>query len=345
MSINIAIGCIVFLTVAARLFARKYLGTGIGLDDVLIVCALPFCYALLGIQGAFSRLGSGHNITEVMVNVPLILPLTFAFQLLYLLALGLIKSSILCFYTRIFVSIRTLFAVKCMFGVVAVWAISHALTVIFICSPVSFQWDLTIQGGKCGDQIKLFQSIITTNIITDVMIMVLPIYTVWHLKMRKTEKVAVIACFLIGILCIIAAILRMIYVSTVDIRGDLTGTMPITVFLAAFEPNLAVLCASIPMLRPCYTRYRQRKASKRSANSSSGASGEGKDSNGSSGRKQRKNEVELDTIQMLEHDVEYRPGTQTGSVHTTEEMGDESRHMPAEQLPEMKKTKWTMLRP
>jgi hypothetical protein len=118
----------------------------------------------------------------------------------------------------VFISTRTLLAVKVMFGVVATWAVAHALAVIFICTPVSFQWDLTIIGGKCGDQIKLFQSIITSNIITDVMIMLLPIYSmypaylfakssslttriaVWHLKMRMTEKVAVTACFLIGIL-------------------------------------------------------------------------------------------------------------------------------------------------
>jgi hypothetical protein len=131
-----------------------------------------------------------------MVNVPVILPvcngdipmilgdkltcfalqLAFAFQLLYILALCLVKSSILCFYTRAFASTRLMLAVKVMFGVVAMWGFSHALAVIFICRPVSFQWDLTL-AGKCGDQIKLFQSIITTNIVTDVLIMLLPVYS------------------------------------------------------------------------------------------------------------------------------------------------------------------------
>jgi hypothetical protein len=171
-----------------------------------------------------------------MVNVPVILPvcngdipmilgdkltcfalqLAFAFQLLYILALCLVKSSILCFYTRAFASTRLMLAVKVMFGVVAMWGFSHALAVIFICRPVSFQWDLTL-AGKCGDQIKLFQSIITTNIVTDVLIMLLPVYStsyqnfiplllvltvkiaVWQLNMRKTEKIGVMACFLIGI--------------------------------------------------------------------------------------------------------------------------------------------------
>jgi hypothetical protein len=38
--INIIIGCIVFVTVAARLAARHWLGAGIGLDDILIVASL-----------------------------------------------------------------------------------------------------------------------------------------------------------------------------------------------------------------------------------------------------------------------------------------------------------------
>lgn len=311
--VNCLVGFIVLVIVAARLVARQFMGTGLGLDDYLIVCALPPCYALIVIQGAFSRMGSGYPITEVMVDVPLILPLTFAFQLLYILALALVKSSILCFYLRVFISPRMMLAVKIMFGVVAVWALAHALTVVFICTPVSFQWDLTIT-GKCGDQIKLFQSLITTNIITDVMIMILPIYTVWHLSMAKTEKVAVSACFLIGVLCIVAAILRMVYVSTVDIRGDLTGTMPITVFLAAFEPNLAILCASIPMLRPCYTRYRQKQASKYSGNNSEEYSNGNKQSHSLSNPKRRGNSVELDTVHILEHDL-YRNRTDMGSHH------------------------------
>jgi len=135
-----------------------------------------------------------------MVNVPTILPvscarhthetsretltrcalqLTFAFQLVYILALSLVKSSILCFYRRVFVSARLRLATNVMFGVVAVWGLAHSMAVIFVCTPVSFQWDLSID-GKCGDQIKLFQSLITTNILTDAMIMIIPVYSTSH---------------------------------------------------------------------------------------------------------------------------------------------------------------------
>ncbi|CAJ2509761.1 Uu.00g056610.m01.CDS01 [Anthostomella pinea] len=153
-----------------------------------------------------------------------------------------------------------------------------------------------------------------------------PIYTVWQLKMRRTEKVAVTACFLIGLAVIIAAIFRMIYVSTVDIRGDLTGTMPITVFLSAFEPNLSVLCASIPMLRPCYTRYgRQQAAYKLSEEQSSAFESGLKDSDHSRNLKHSKNSranfrkdgLELGTLYSPEHDFKYNATVDAGN-HTDE---------------------------
>ena len=61
-------------------------------------------------------------------------------------------------------------------GVVLAWGFGHFLAVMFICKPVASQWDLAVP-GECGNQIKLFQSIISTNIVTDAAIMLLPIYS------------------------------------------------------------------------------------------------------------------------------------------------------------------------
>jgi hypothetical protein len=44
-------------------------------------------------------------------------------------------------------------------------------------------------------------------------------------------------------------------------RGDISGTMPIALFLTCIEPNFGILCVSIPMLRPIYTRYRAKYSS------------------------------------------------------------------------------------
>ncbi len=58
--------------------------------------------------------------------------------------------------------------------------------------------------------------------------------------------------------CVICAVFRLIYISTVDLNVNITGTMPPTVFLFTLEPNLAILCVSIPMLRPFWIRHKER---------------------------------------------------------------------------------------
>lgn len=39
--------------------------------------------------------------------------------------------------------------------------------------------------------------------------------------------------------------------------------MPTTIFLFILEPNLAILCVSIPMLRPFYAKYKKRMGGSR----------------------------------------------------------------------------------
>lgn len=52
--------------------------------------------------------------------------------------------------------------------------------------------------GHCMDQVLVLKCIIMSNVITDLMIIVLPVRTVWGLQMRKTEKLAILSCFALG---------------------------------------------------------------------------------------------------------------------------------------------------
>lgn len=55
---------------------------------------------------------------------------------------------------------------------------------------------------------------------------------------------------------VVTTCVRLASVFNVDVRGNLTGTMPTTVFLCVFEVLLGILCVSIPILRPLYQRYK-----------------------------------------------------------------------------------------
>ena len=55
---------------------------------------------------------------------------------------------------------------------------------------------------------------------------------------------------------VVTTCVRLATVFDNDLRGNLTGTMPTTIFLCVFEVLLGILCVSIPILRPFYQRYK-----------------------------------------------------------------------------------------
>jgi hypothetical protein len=89
--------------------------------------------------------------------------------------------------------------------------------------------------------------------------------TIMGLQMRLPEKLGLLASFmLLGAVLVVGSV-RVNFVSTVDMRANLTKSMPVSLLTTTLEPNFAILCVSIPMLRPIYTKYRARHGSSRGA--------------------------------------------------------------------------------
>lgn len=112
---------------------------------------------------------------EVAFNLPTIMKAIFATVPLYISTLLFTKLSMLFFYRRIFEQATMLFWVNCTIVFSVVWGVAHFLGNVFICDPVAGQYDMVIAAtAKCGNQITLFQSLIVTNILGDIVIMALP---------------------------------------------------------------------------------------------------------------------------------------------------------------------------
>ncbi|KAH7157294.1 hypothetical protein B0J13DRAFT_541496 [Dactylonectria estremocensis] len=255
--INCIIATLVLIVVSLRVVGR-IMGPGLGWDDGFVIAATPLAVAMLVCQGFFARVGNGFSLIEypeLVANVPFILQLTFGMQIVYVTLLALVKASMLCFFIRVFPTRFMQLASKVCLAAVAAWTMSYLCACIFICNPVSAQWTGL---GVCGRYINMIQSLIATNALGDVVIMALPMQSIWSLQTRKSEKIGITSCFLLGLACVVCAIFRLIYISTVDLTTNVTGTMPTTIFLFTLEPNLAVLCVSIPMLRPFYAKYKRR---------------------------------------------------------------------------------------
>ncbi|KAH7322603.1 hypothetical protein B0I35DRAFT_509912 [Stachybotrys elegans] len=255
--VNCVIVSITILVVTLRVIGRIH-GPGLGWDDYAVMVAMPMGVAMLICQGMFSTSGSGYNLAEqpqLVANIPWILQLTFGMQPVYITLLALCKASMLFFYLRIFPTSFIKMASRILLGGVTAWTIAFVFASIFLCTPVSGSWTGV---GRCGAYIPFIQSIIATNAVGDVIIMAIPMKSLWRLQKRTQEKLAIISCFSLASACVVCAIFRIIYISTVDLNSNITGTMPTTVLLFVLEPNLAILCVSIPMLRPFFVRFKQR---------------------------------------------------------------------------------------
>ncbi|KAK4651941.1 hypothetical protein QC762_606935 [Podospora pseudocomata] len=248
--------------VAGRVVAR-HRGIGLGLDDVLAVAAFCLTGTTIGFNAAVFSSGVGHDMVPdsplfptLMNNLEFMMKITFIFTIVYVWALFALKMSQLWFYLRAF-SVHLKVWIWIVSGICIAWAIIFTFVLTFLCDPIEQQWTL-MRIGKCMDQILVLKCVIMTNILTDLMIIVLPMRTVWSLQMRTTEKVAVASCFAIGLACVVIGLVRFGEIFVIDMIGNFTGTSFTTFMLCSIELMLAGICINIPMLRPFYTRWRKK---------------------------------------------------------------------------------------
>lgn len=256
-------------------------------------------------EGLMTTFGSSYSFAEVIVagNVRTFLLVTMMFQILSIISLSLVKMSTCFFYLRVFPEGIITLGSRILIGVTAVYLLAFTFSVLFLCSPVSANWDLVVAAtAKCADQMGMLKAMIALNMVIDFSVMVLPLWcefltclsflqplspladpcvafflssfcdpssalladgfslpllAVWQLKMRLVDKVGVMACFLIVVIIIVASIFRLIYITTIDLRSNITGTAGISIFIGALEPILSLIAVSLPMLRPLYVRWRK----------------------------------------------------------------------------------------
>lgn len=109
------------------------------------------------------------------------------------------KFSLLTFYVRIF-SIRT-FRLLAYFvaAIVSGWALSVFLETFLLCRPFASNWDSTIKDFTCGNKNAAYIGAASLNIVTDLMVLCLPIPMVWNLQIPRRNKAILTAVFGMGL--------------------------------------------------------------------------------------------------------------------------------------------------
>ncbi|KAI5290278.1 hypothetical protein KEM54_001986 [Ascosphaera aggregata] len=128
--------------------------------------------------------------------------LALSAQCLFAVSLGSVKISITLFIFRAFTGQGTAFRVAG--GIVLVttilWTIATLLVTFLICRPITLIWSLLPVNGMCGNPKAAYVSIAGTDILTDLMIILLPQPVIWRLHLPVKLKVAITGIVGIGML-------------------------------------------------------------------------------------------------------------------------------------------------
>lgn len=86
------------------------------------------------------------------------------------------------------------------------------LVAFLICRPLAFNWDQTIPGGHCGNEMAAYIAAHTINFVLDVSLAILPMPVLWGLQMSTRKKVEISIMFSLGtlfvhLLCLLTAML------------------------------------------------------------------------------------------------------------------------------------------
>ena len=123
----------------------------------------------------------------------------FVVEITYILAVCLGKLTILAIYSRIFTSKLMLYTTYALMGIVIAAWFGSTIADIFQSIPVGCQWDPSaVENCKSFDILSYFRYLSLPSIITDIVMLVLPMPMIWQLRLSRSQKIGLTGVFLTG---------------------------------------------------------------------------------------------------------------------------------------------------
>nr|XP_036578884.1 uncharacterized protein CTRU02_11138 [Colletotrichum truncatum]KAF6786267.1 integral membrane protein [Colletotrichum truncatum] len=131
-----------------------------------------------------------------------------------------------------------------------------------ICIPISAFWNPHTLNPKCLNQRKIFIADLSLAIITDFVILILPIPLLWGLRMSFRKKLKILVLLGAGGVATAVTVYRMylvvLFLSSVDVTADFVVLDLVT----SLELVIGVVCACLPSMNILYERLRRGEPAK-----------------------------------------------------------------------------------
>ncbi|KAL2823263.1 hypothetical protein BDW59DRAFT_163427 [Aspergillus cavernicola] len=186
----------------------------------------------------------------------------------------LVKLSLLVSYLRFFISSTFRYLNWAIIALILGWGLSFLIAMLVACIPLHAYWDTTPDSSaECSDEQARTLAFTITNLVFDIIVLILPAPTFWKLQLPIRERLVLIGLMSLGIVygnyplqpdfgqllnltraCAASAV-RLYYANRIyHTSYDVTWDGYQIWLWVLVEINLAVICASIPTLRPLVRR-------------------------------------------------------------------------------------------
>lgn len=199
--------------VAARVTARlPALDGTFGLDDWFIVAAWVLMMGFTIILSMLSYSGLGKDVWMLPFdNITETLKLFTVLEKVYTPTTWFTKISILFLYLRLFPDHVLRRMIKIGLGLCAASLVCLELACIFKCWPIGYSWTFWDgeHHGKCTSMSGQGWANASVNMFADIAVLILPLPTIWRLKLPTEKKLGITAMFSVGLFVTVVSMVRL----------------------------------------------------------------------------------------------------------------------------------------
>ncbi|KAF2136377.1 uncharacterized protein K452DRAFT_280074 [Aplosporella prunicola CBS 121167] len=243
-------------SVVLRFMARSMAnGPGLCIDDVFIFLALVFTWVTAICCFLSIQYGAGRHLWTVSKDdFTMIWRILYAYVMIYATAVSCTKFSIVLFYRRIF-------SFTYGFWLGAFLAVSYWVVILVVintgCRPFSYffeQYTNPTAEGTCIDLGLFYYANAIWAMLVDVVILLMPLPTIWSLQLPTQKRAAVTVIFLLGAFVVGASIARIVTLKHFLSAKDLTWEIGAVFIWSCVEPFVGIVSACLPTFAPLMRR-------------------------------------------------------------------------------------------
>ncbi|KAF4974674.1 hypothetical protein FZEAL_8445 [Fusarium zealandicum] len=238
-----------FLFIAQRMYVKIFLTGGVQIDD---------------------DLGHCNNSTMPSQDV-------YLAAFIYIVCGSLSKVALLIFYLRLSPQRWFKTAVWSTGVFIVGYTVGIFFSCIFACNPIAMSWDVSITDGVCINRPSLYIATAVANILSDIMLFVLPIPMVVKLQIPRRQKIGLMFIFGIGSLTLVTSVVRVAILPAMVTNPDASWVIAWASVWIIVEANLIITCATMPTLRKFFKHVAPKLIGESRYGSKTGKSGKSGD--------------------------------------------------------------------